>query len=685
MKRNAHRILVCDCERTMTLDGRALCRAVAGGGDARVHTQLCRAEIDAFRDALAEGGGILVACTQEAPLFAETAEEIAPDANLRFANIRESAGWSAEGADAGPKIAALLAAAAEPVRPTPTVTLRSQGSCLVYGRDEAAIEAARQIRGKLDVTLLLADPEDVAPPRVRDLPIFKGRLVGVRGYLGSFEIVVDDYAPAIVSSRGRLSFEPGRDGASAGCEIIIDLSGAAPLFPSGKRDGYLRADPGDPAAVQRALFAALDLVGEFEKPRYVDFHAELCAHSRSRKTGCTKCLEVCPTDAITPAGDSVAIDPYICAGCGSCHSVCPTGAADYAMPLATDLLGQLRTLLLVYRESGGAEPVLLLHDGEHGAEMIAALAHHGRGLPARVIPFAVNETTQIGLDFLASAFAYGAVRLIILTRRGAIGTLNGLAAQIGLMESVLAGLGYGGGRIEIIETSDPEILEGLLWALAPVPAPRAASHLPMGSKRELMRLAFDHLHAVAPQPVDVLALPPGAPFGNVVVDTAGCTLCLACVGACPTGALLDNPEKPQLAFREEACVQCGICRATCPEKVIRLEPRLNFTAAATEAQVIKEEEPYNCIRCGKPFGTKSSIERVVMQLAEKHWMFQDSRAIDRIRMCDDCRIISQFEAGNDPLGLAPRRVPRTTEDYLREREAEQAQKPAVPPKGNGQG
>ena len=671
----------------MAPDGEALCRVLAGGGDARVHTQLCRAEIDAFRGALRTGDeGLIVACTQEAPLFAETAAEIAPEAALRFVNIRENAGWSAEGAEAGPKIAALLAAAAEPVRPTPTVTLRSEGSCLVYGRDETAIEAARQIRGRLDVTVLLADPSEITPPRVMDVPIFKGRIAGARGHLGAFEIVVDDYAPAIVSSRGLLAFEPSRDGASARCEVIIDLSGGTALFSGGKRDGYLRADPKDPAAVQRALFAALDLVGEFEKPRYVDFHAELCAHARNRKTGCTKCLDVCPTGAIAPAGDSVAIDPYVCAGCGSCHSVCPTGAADYAMPLAPDLLGRLRVLLQTYRDAGGIDPVLLLHDREHGAELIAALAHHGRGLPARVIPFELNETTQLGLDFLASAFAYGAARIAILTRRGALAAIDGLAAQIGVMESVLAGLGYGGGRIDIVETSDPQTLETRLWSLAPAFAPRAASHLPMGSKRELMRMAFAHLHDGAPEPVDLIALPPGAPFGTLAVDTAGCTLCLACVGACPTGALLDNPEKPQLSFREEACVQCGICRATCPEKVIRLEPRLNFTAAASVPAVIKEEEPFHCIRCGKAFGTKSSIERVVAQLAERHWMFKDTAAIDRMRMCSDCRIVAQFETGAEPLAGAPRPIPRTTEDYLREREAEQApSKPAPPPKGNGQG
>jgi ferredoxin len=593
MKRNGETILICNCERSMALDGKMLCRALGAEGEARVHNQLCRSEIEAFRGAIAGGDQVLVACTQEAPLFAELAAENAPDTALRFTNVRETAGWSAEGAEAGPKIAALLAAATASMRPTPTVTLRSDGGCLVYGRDEIAIAAARQLRGKLDVTVLLADPGEIAPPRVVDVPIFKGRLAGVRGYLGNFEIVVDDYAPAIASSRGRLAFEPGRNGASATCDLILDLSGNTPLFSGSKRDGYLRADPRDPAAVQRVLFAALDLVGEFEKPRYVDFHPELCVHARNRRTGCMRCLEVCPTGAIAPAGDTVAIDPYICAGCGSCHSVCPTGAADYAMPLAPDLIGRLRVLLQTYRDAGGHDPALLLHDGEHGADLIAAIANHGRGLPARVIPFELNETTQLGLDFLSSAFAYGAARLIVLTRKGALGTIGGLAAQIGVMESVLAGLGYGGGRMEIVETSDPEALEARLWSLPTAPAPHTAMHVPMGGKRELMRAALLHLHAQAPEPVDAVALPPGAPFGSLVVDTAGCTLCLACVGVCPTGALLDNLEKPQLAFREEACVQCGLCRATCPEKVIKLEPRLNFTAAATVPAVIKEEEPFH--------------------------------------------------------------------------------------------
>ena len=116
------------------------------------------------------------------------------------------------------------------------------------------------------------------------------------------------------------------------------------------RDGYLRADPGDPAAVLRAVLKARDLTGTFDKPRYIYFTEDLCAHSRSKIVGCRRCLDLCPTGAITPAGDHVAIDAHICAGCGQCAAACPTGAASYALPPSDALLRKLRTLLSAYRE-----------------------------------------------------------------------------------------------------------------------------------------------------------------------------------------------------------------------------------------------------------------------------------------------------------------------------------------------
>ena len=131
--------------------------------------------------------------------------------------------------------------------------------------------------------------------------------------------------------------------------------------------------------------------------------------------------------------------------------------------------------------------------------------------------------------------------------------------------------------------------------------------------------------------------------------------------------MADNPDKPQLRFLEEACIQCGLCRATCPENVIALEPRLDFTSAARNLRTIKEEEPFECVRCGKPFGTASTINTMVEKL-KGHSMFSDEAALNRLRMCEDCRIIDMAEAGNDPMAEGVRPMPRTIDDYLRERE-----------------
>ncbi|MGL4975611.1 MAG: 4Fe-4S dicluster domain-containing protein, partial [Bosea sp. (in: a-proteobacteria)] len=200
-------------------------------------------------------------------------------------------------------------------------------------------------------------------------------------------------------------------------------------------------------------------------------------------------------------------------------------------------------------------------------------------------------------------------------------------------------------------------------------AKQPAKFRPMGEGRPLLRQAIGELHLAAPMQAERVALPALAPFGAVHVDAQGCTLCLACVSACPVQALSGNSERPMLSFQEDLCVQCGLCQATCPEKVITLEPRLDFAAWAAAPAVLKEEEPFHCISCSKPFGVKSTIEKIVSKLEGKHWMFagDGAKRIDVIRMCEDCRVEAVVNESFDPHKSPQRPAPRTAEDYLRER------------------
>lgn len=662
-------LLVCSCEDTFTLDSGAIGRACRG---ARIETarQLCRAELDRFRAAAKGGSPLTVGCTQEAPLFSEVAEEIPGAGEIAFTNIRELAGWSND-ATTGPKIAALLAAAAEPMPPVLLVSVESQGVVLIYGRDEQAIEAGQLLRERLDVTVILTKARDIPPPRGMDFPVAQGTICSAKGHLGAFELTLDDYAQPLPSSRGVMKFGPSRNGASSRCDIILDLSGETPLFSAPDlRDGYVRADPGNPNAVLRAVIKAGDLIGTFDKPRYITFDDHLCAHARARIVGCRRCLDLCPTGAIAPAGDHVAIDPQVCAGCGSCAAACPTGAASYALPPQDALMRKLRTLLNAYRAAGGENPILLFHDESFGAEAIGNLARHGDGLPARVLPVALNEVTQVGLEIIAAAFAYGASSLCFHTRARPLHDMSGLHRVVALGDAILKGLGFGAGRVKVLDIDDPFALGEALRHAETGDAPRKlASFTAMGGKRDVLRLALRELHHVSPKPADVLPLPDGAPFGTIVVAAEGCTLCLSCVGACPTGALSDNPERPMLRFTQDACVQCGLCKATCPEKVISLMPQIDFRPSASSPRTIQEEEPFHCTRCGKPFGNRAAIERVAAKLEGKHWMFSGSGSrLALLKMCDDCRAIAAAEGSLDPYAGPQRPRPRTSDDYLRGRD-----------------
>jgi ferredoxin len=239
---------------------------------------------------------------------------------------------------------------------------------------------------------------------------------------------------------------------------------------------------------------------------------------------------------------------------------------------------------------------------------------------------------------------------------------------IAVLDAVLLGLGHqASGRVALLSEDDPDALDEKLYGLAGIGAVGRAAFSAVEGKREMARLAFSVFRETAPSPIENIELPAGAPYGRIVVDSAACTLCLSCVGACPANALSDHPDRPQLGFTEQACVQCGVCVSTCPEKAIRLEARYSFAAGAASPAVMKSEDPFECVRCGKAFGTKSSIERVLDRL-KGHAMFRDERQLEVLQMCEDCRVIAVAERAPDPMRMGTRPRIMTTDDYI---EAEQ--------------
>ncbi len=645
-------LILCDCLGTQALDREALGQTT-GLPCSRIHTALCTREIESAAKAISEGE-VLIACGQEAQRFEELAAELGCEAPL-CVDIRDRAGWG-EGGESTPKMSALLAEARLAPSPAKTVDVTSEGMCLVIGRAAAALPAAERLADALAVTVLLLDGADDLPLS-RRYEVITGDLTRAQGSFGNFTLRLDRLQMLEPGGRGGFTLTAPRDGAETRCDLILDLSGGTPLFPAPhKRDGYLRADPGSATAVSNAVFEAAQLVGTFEKTLYLSLEEHLCAHSRAGQVGCTRCLDICPTGAISPDGDHVTVDPMICAGCGACSSLCPSGAIKYDAPPASHLVTRIRTLAEAYRAAGGEAPRLLVHDEDHGAEMIALSARFGRGLPADVIPLAVPALAGFGHAEMLAALASGFAGVTVLpsprTERDPITREIALAAAMG-----------GADRLALLDVDTPDAMSDALHA-EPARATDVSPVLLMGDRRQVARLAAKALIPGQDSPV---SLPEGAPYGAVLVDTDKCTLCLSCVSLCPSGALIDNPDMPQLRFQEDACLQCGVCASACPETAIALEPRFDPSDAAMSQKVLNEEEPFCCIECGAAFGVKSTVEKILGQLAGKHAMFTDSGAGRLIQMCDDCRIRAQYHSKDNPMSSRERPRVRTTEDYFGQR------------------
>ena len=639
-------LITCTCSGSMEIDSDAL-SAATGLDIAPPCSALCTRQIDRAADGLTRGDA-MIACTQEARTFAELAEELDMDP-APLVDLRDRAGWTDDTRPTLPKMAALLAEAAMPAVAEKTVDVASEGLCLILGDAAAALPAAEALAEYLAVTVLLDRPGDLPEDRRYDVTI--GRLRRAQGAFGGFSVTLDAVREIVPGGRGGFALTEPRDGGTADCDIILDLTGGTPLFPAHeKREGYLRADPAHAPSVSAAILAASHLVGTFEKTLYVRTEPILCAHSRAGQTGCTTCLDLCPTGAITPSGDHVVVDPMICAGCGACSSACPSGAISYDAPPVEETLRRVQLLARAYLAAGGADPRLLVVDA-HGAEMIRLAARHGRGLPADVVPLEIAPIGAFGHAEAVAARAAGFAHVSVLP--GPKAERDALAAQIALADAI-------GGAVDLLDIADPEALSDHLYAATPAPATHAPVR-PVGTRRQVTRQAARALHPGVAE----LPLPEGAPYGAVVVDTDACTLCLSCVSLCPSGALGDNPDLPQLRFQEDACLQCGLCATICPEDAITYAPRLNLTDAALDQVVLHEEEPFACIECGSLFGVKSTVERVMEKLSG-HAMFGGDK-LRLIQMCDDCRVNAQYHSQDNPFAAGERPRVRTTDDYLSKR------------------
>ncbi|MBI3715824.1 MAG: 4Fe-4S binding protein, partial [Betaproteobacteria bacterium] len=516
------------------------------------------------------------------------------------------------------------------------VRYASQGRLLLIGRDETRIRQAISGLGDSLAISLLWTGKDAAP-QLTDIETISARVSALGGYLGAFA----------------LQFQATSGAGSAEFDLVMDFDQPPAFTMPQPPQGYFRV--ADARALESALAELPNLVGEFEKPTFFAYKESICAHSRSKKTGCTQCIDFCSTQAIRSDGDRVAVDPHLCMGCGACATVCPSGAMSYQYPRVADRGSQLRIALDAWRQHSTVAPLILYYDGEAGRTSLDQLIAQGGGLPAHVLPIEVWHIASVGLDLMLGAIAYGACGVAVLaTDQVAPDYAVALRREMTLGDLLLNELELPGRHFLYVEQADlgkafPEVGHAATC--------KSAAKFHLGNdKRTTLEFAIDHFLSEAKSAPVELALPEGSLYGCIEVDKAACTLCMACVGACPESALMDGGETPMLKFLERNCVQCGLCETTCPESAIRLQPRLLLTAERKQERVLNQAEPFNCISCGKALGTKQMIDNLLGKLAG-HSMFQGEGQLRRLQMCADCRVVDMMANPHEMSILTGRKMP----------------------------
>lgn len=546
----------------------------------------------------------------------------------------------------------------------PSVSYEAGGHLLMIGADDLTRLAARELMtqdlnghyhlkdnsGVRSVSLLITDavqhPDNSALEdalaATDSLPMAYGNLNELKGYLGEFQALIKptatdtanadhieamDLAPALIH---RSHFD-----------LVLDL-GREPALPRELTPpGYFAVGPNTGTALSEVLAQLPDMDGEFEKPLYFRINNDICAHAGRGKTGCTRCLDVCPADAISSINNQIEVDSYLCHGAGSCSTACPTGAISYGMPKAEMMADYLTRLLAHYRQQGGENPVLIFHADE---QTVTA-----EDLACNMIPVALEEIATVGMELWLHAFNEGASRIIFLSHAQTPASLiQLLERETKLGNRILASMGYADNGLSLCsdisllseeQTSDAEA-KGIQVAPASENSDSVQIAGEAPSKRQRLIRNINRLQQQAPadsEKPELIPLAASAPFGEVRIDGDACTLCFSCAAICPTQALTTGKNTPAILFTEMDCVQCGLCESACPEDAISREQRFIFDAEQRDnPHTLHQDEAFCCLDCGKPFAPTSTVNKMKDKL-KGHSMFAGD-ALRRLELCEDCRV-----------------------------------------------
>jgi Fe-S-cluster-containing hydrogenase component 2 len=310
------------------------------------------------------------------------------------------------------------------------------------------------------------------------------------------------------------------------------------------------------------------------------------------KYGCTKCIQTCPTQALSIVDGSVILKEEVCSRVGLCTAVCPVSAIQLPRYSESQFLGLVsgitrthpaipKTLVLTCNKKlVSPEPWMFVEQ--------------------------VKDIGVIGTRHLAIAASSGIDKIIVYC---ADGVCSGKATATQAVQSIRSLIGEHADGSETIIVRFLEGEGGLeeIKIIQNIPSREKAKTLFVPGRDTWE----NYIGALRP-----IASPQGSTLGLGLATlniSNSCTLCQVCENYCPHSAL--QVVSGSLEFDSSKCTGCGYCAKICPEHSITLVQLERISDL--ESHSVFQDAIVNCARCKKPLGSATYLKTVKRLLGKE--------------------------------------------------------------------
>lgn len=356
-------------------------------------------------------------------------------------------------------------------------------------------------------------------------------------------------------------------------------------------------------------------VESFSFSKYTTYNQNICQYDARKDEICSKCEEVCPTNAITKidATKTLVFSNVDCTSCGECVSVCPSGSLNSA-ELSRDSLYELS---LSFKNR---HPLII--SSKVNLEDINA------PLKENVFPFVTTGDIFDESMFLTFLQISGS-QIVYFSNEISKGTLESIRILNDIYQAKYK-------KDAIFFAHDEESLNSALAQVEFIENSYFNFNQVDLKKREVFSQRLQKI--VGEDDLGLVKTGEHIHYGRVLVNEANCTLCLACVGACNVDALFANESDFTLRVNPSVCTACGYCEVVCPEAdcLTIVRDQIELSPKWFKEAILAKDTLFACVECGKEFATTKAIEKIAGLMAPIFAKVSEAKK-RTLYCCEDCK------------------------------------------------